>query len=683
MADYVFELLLEEIPAWMHDAAQATLQQQFARVMTDLGVTVAPIVNSTPRRLIVYLPELPAGEADRDEEVKGPPVKAAYDAEGKPTPALNGFLKKNAASIDDVIPGGDYIRVRRTVKGRATGEILQQRVPQIFESLRWPKMMRWGAGEHSYIRPIHSIVSTLDGAHLPVTIFGVASGTTTVGHRTLSPRPIEVTSYNDYVTQLELGRVVIDAMRRRHVMAERARVLASQVRGTPAVDASIWSQWQYLTEYPGVVRAEFRPEYLAIPEEVLVTVMRVHQKQLPIRDADGKLTNSFLAVLDNDGDPDGNACYGNAFVTNARFADAKFFYETDRRRPLASRVEQLEHLQFHEKLGNYREKTERIVRIVTAMGGDESAVAAARLSKADLVTEMVKEFTDLQGKIGGIYAREEGQPDDVWQAIYDHYLPVNADDPLPRTVSGAMVSLADRFDTLVGFFSFGAKPTGSKDPFALRRAAQGAVQILLNRDKRCIKIGIDKLIDFAQQAHGGVDVKQDLLQFFAERVRTLLEASQYGFAYDEIAAAMEAGWASSLTDLVDRIAAVKAIRDEANFLSVLDSAKRIENITAGHTSTAVDPSKLEHDAERRLSELATMVGAQIDDMIAEREYRRALESFAALAPELETFFKDVMVMVDDEGVRRNRMSLLRKIGSAVMKIADVTKIVVDRSEYRA
>jgi glycyl-tRNA synthetase beta chain len=683
MADYVFELLLEEIPAWMHDAAQATLQQQFARVMQDLGVTVAPIVNSTPRRLIVYLPELPAGEADRDEEVKGPPVKAAYDAEGKPTPALNGFLKKNNASADDVISGGDYIRVRRKIKGRATGEILQQRVPQIFESLRWPKMMRWGAGEHSYIRPIHSIVSALDGTHLPLTIFGVASGTKTVGHRTLSSRPIEVTSYNDYVTQLELGRVVIDAMRRRHVMAERARILAAQVRGTPAVDASIWSQWQYLTEYPGVVRAEFGPEYLAIPEEVLVTVMRVHQKQLPIRDGNEKLTNSFLAVLDNDADPDGNACYGNAFVTNARFADAKFFYETDRRRPLADRVEQLEHLQFHEKLGNYREKTERIVSIVEKMGGDRRA---AQLCKADLVTEMVKEFTDLQGKIGGIYAREEGQPDEVWQAIYDHYLPVNADDPLPRTVAGAMISLADRFDTLVGFFSIGAKPTGSKDPFALRRAAQGAVQILLNRDKRCIKIGIDKLIDIAldsQQATGNGQLKDDLLAFFAERVRTLLEASQYGFAYDEIAAAMEAGWASSLTDLVDRIAAVKAIRDEANFLSVLDSAKRIENITAGHDSTAVDPSKLEHDAERRLAELATMVGAQIEEMLAEREYRRALESFAALAPELETFFKEVMVMVDDEGLRRNRMSLLRKIGNAVMKIADVTKIVVDRSEYRA
>jgi glycyl-tRNA synthetase beta chain len=697
MAEYLFELLLEEIPAWMHDTAHAMLQQQFARLTSDLGAPVPPIVNSTPRRLIVYLPELPERETDRDEEVKGPPAKAAYDAEGKPTQALNGFLKKNNATIDDVIAGGDYVRVRRTVKGRAAGEILQQRVPQIVESLRWPKMMRWGAGEYSYIRPVHSVISMLDGAHLPIAIFGIASGTTTVGHRTLAPRRFEVKSYNDYVTQLELAHVVVDAMRRRHVMAERARVLAADARGTPAVDASIWSQWQYLTEYPGVVRAEFRPEYLSIPEEVLVTVMRVHQKQLPIRDISEKLTNSFLAVLDNDGDPDGNAAYGNSFVTNARFADAKFFYETDRRRPLAERVEQLAHLQFQEKLGNYRDKTERIVAIVTAMGGDADAIAAARLCKTDLVTEMVKEFTELQGRIGGIYAREEGQPDAVWQAVYDHYLPVNADDPLPRNAAGAMVSLADRFDTLVGFFRIGAKPTGSKDPFALRRAAQGAVQILLNRDKRRVNIGIERLIDIAlsvaapasgagasaAEAAAATQVKSDLLAFFAERVRTILEASQYGFAYDEIAAAMEAGWASSLPDLVDRIAAVKAVRNEANFLSVLDSAKRIANITAGHDSTRVDPSKLEHEAERRLNELADVVGAQISEMIAAREYGHALESFAALAPELETFFKDVMVMVDDEALRRNRMSLLRKIGSAVMKIADVTKIVVDRSEYRA
>ncbi len=689
MAEYFFELLTEEIPAWMHDAAQSTLREQLSKLLAEVGGAPDPFVTTTPRRIIFFLSDLPLREPDREEEVKGPPRKSAYDANGTPTKALHGFLKKYNATADDILDAGEYVRIRRKISGRGIDTILQQRIPEIVASLRWPKMMRWNSGAHSYIRPVHGIVSIFAGGPLPIEIFGVASGATTVGHRTLAPGRITVAGYNDYMTKLELARVVIDAMRRRHVMAERARMLANQVNGTPSVDATIWAQWQYLTEYPGVLRAEFRREFLALPEEVLVTVMRVHQKQLPIHGSDGRLTNSFLAVLDNEADPDGNAASGNSFVTNARFADAKFFYDTDRRTPLVHRLDQLAHLQFQEKLGNYLEKTKRIeaiaASICTHLGIDSTdTLTAARLCKADLVTEMVKEFTDLQGQIGGIYAREEGHPHAVWQAIYDHYRPVSIDDLLPRTVTGAVVALADKIDTLAGFFRIDARPTGSKDPFALRRAAQGIVQILLNRDKWQVRLGVDQLIDFALAAHTdatNLDARRELLAFFAERLRTVLEISQYGFAYDEIAAAMEAGWAESFTDLVDRITALKAIRNDPNFLSILDSAKRIANITTGHESTRVDVRKLENETERLLDELANAAGKQIDGMIAAREYRRALESFAAMAPELETFFKDVMVMVDDPSVRSNRMSLLRKIGQTVWKIADLTKIVVDRSEY--
>jgi len=531
MAEYLFELLAEEIPAWMHDAAQNALREKLSQITANENITIV----STPRRIAFMLGDLAVKENDREQEMKGPPKKSAYDASGNPTQALQGFLKKNNAAIADVLDSGDeYVRIRRRVEGKKTADVLREKIPQIIESLRWPKMMRWGAGEHAYIRPVHSVVSVFDGEHLPITIFGVASGKQTVGHRILAPSAFAVSSYNDYVTKLELARVVVDPTRRRHVMAERARILGNDVNGTPSVDATIWAQWQYLTEYPGVVRAEFRRDYLGLPEEVLVTVMRVHQKQLPIRDNAGRLTPYFLAVLDNEADPEGNAAYGNSFVTNARFADAKFFYETDRRKKLEERVESLSHLLFQEKLGNYLEKTRRIVKIASAIAGatgvePHEVSVAAHLCKADLVTEMVKEFTDLQGRVGGIYAREEGLPENVWQAIYDHYQPVNIDDALPRTVSGAIVSLADRMDTLAGFFRIGAKPSGSKDPFALRRAAQGVVQILLNRDKRQIRIGIDKLIDVAMEAHGGASgfsptdvalkrdapLKDDLLAFFA------------------------------------------------------------------------------------------------------------------------------------------------------------------------
>jgi glycyl-tRNA synthetase beta chain len=675
MPEYFFELLTEEIPAWMlpHPQLEARLKELSPKVTIDYS----------PRRIAFVLRELPEKRDDVTQEVKGPPKQAAYK-DGQPAPALHGFLKKRNAKLEDLIDRDDpYVWIREVVPGRATSDILSEAVPQIVEGLRWPKMMRWGAGEHSFIRPIHSVISVLDGNHLPITIFGTPSGTSTVGHRTLAPKRFDVSSYNDYVTKLELARVYVDAGRRKHAMAAAAIALAKEVDGKPSDDASIWAQWQYLTEYPGLVRAQFRPEYLALPEEVLVTVMRVHQKQLPIRDADGKLTSSFLAVLDNEGDPDGNAAYGNSFVTNARFADAQFFYDTDRKKKLEERLVQLSHLQFQEKLGNYLDKTKRIEQIAKGILDEADVALAARLAKTDLVTEMVKEFTDLQGRIGGIYAREEGLPETVWQAVYDHYQPVNLDDALPRNVAGCVVSLADRIDTLAGFFAIGAKPTGSKDPFGLRRAAQGIVQILLNRDKREVKIGIDKLIDLGIAAYGKDISRDDLLAFFAERVRTILEASAWQFSYDEIAAAMEAGWASSLTDLVDRIAAVKAVRDEPNFLSVLDSAKRIENIAVGHAHTRVDASLLQEPAEKRLDELADLAVSQIDELIAQREYRRAIESFAGMAPELESFFRDVMVNVDDERVKRNRMSLLRKIGGAVTKIADVTKIVVDRRDYRA
>lgn len=693
MADYFFELLTEEIPAWMHDAAAKTLHDRLTEFCAGVSGKVTEqtvTVSSTSRRFAFVLRDLHARTEDSTQIVKGPPKNAAYK-DGAPTPALLGFLKKQGAAVEDILEDDTpYVQVNRRVPGVETKDLIARAIPQIVESIRWPKMMRWGKGEHSYIRPIHSVISIFDGAHLPISIFDTASGTKTQGHRTLAPDAFEVDSYNEYVTKLELSRVIIDPMRRREVMVHRARTLANEVDGKPSADASIWSQWQYLTEYPGLVRAEFRPDYLALPEEVLVTVMRVHQKQLPIRKRDDDtLTNSFLAVLDNEGDPEGNAAYGNSFVTNARFADAKFFYETDRRKKLEERLEQLSHLQFQEKLGNYLDKTRRIERIAAgiceAAGIDAGdAAAAARLCKADLVTEMVKEFTDLQGRVGGIYAREEGMPENVWQAIYDHYQPVSLDDALPRNIAGAVVSLADKIDTLAGFFSIGAKPTGSKDPFGLRRAAQGIVQILLNRDKRQIRLGIDKLIDLGIDAYGAAaaNVREDLLAFFAERVRTILEMSAWQFAYDEIAAAMEAGWASSLLDLVERTGALKAIRNEANFLSVLDSAKRIENIAQSHTETRVDASRLEHATEKRLNELATLVTSQIDELVSDRRYQDALESFAGLAPELETFFQDVMVNVDDEAVRRNRLSLLRKVGGAVTKIADVTRIVVDRSDYR-
>ncbi|HEY0593343.1 MAG TPA: glycine--tRNA ligase subunit beta [Thermoanaerobaculia bacterium] len=696
--EYVFEMLLEEIPAWMLAQRIERLREGLAAILrgfTGRDPDPATIrAGATSRRIWFALSELPERQPDRVEEVKGPSVKAAFGADGAPSRALEGFLKKNLASIDAIDRREDYVWLRRTIAGKPIETVLREELPRLIEGLHWPKTMRWGDGSRSYIRPVHSIVSVYGGKPLPLAILGTEAGASTTGHRVLARRSVEVRSFDDYRESLRAMHVVVDPDERVETLREKAIALAAEVGGTPADDEGIWEQWKYLTEAPGMVRAEFDPEFLSIPFEVLVTVMRVHQKQLPIWRA-GKLTNSYLAIMDQIGDPDGNVAGGNAFVTNARFADAKFFHETDRKVPLASRVDTLSHLQFQEKLGNYREKTERIVALARAIRteiaqGEDAAVAeAARLAKADLVTEMVKEFTELQGRIGGIYAREEGRPDEVWQAVYDHYLPVNVDDQLPRTVTGAIVALADRLDTLIGFFRIGLKPTGSKDPFALRRAAQGVVQILLNRAPWRIDVPVERLLALALGVHGldsesGRATSSDLHDFLADRVRTLMEHPRYGaYAYDEIAAAMEAGWGGSLPDLVDRLEAIRRARRSPEFLSILDSAKRIRNIAGEETETTVDDSLLDHPTEKRLADLSRLVIEQIDELIASGNYGAALESFAGMAPELERFFNDVLVMVDDPSLRRNRIALLNRVGLAVRGIADITRIVVDRSDYNA
>ncbi len=696
--EYFFELLLEEIPAWMLAQRLERLREGLASILrgfTGSDPDPATIrVGATSRRIWFALADLPARQPDREEEIKGPSLKAAFGADGAPSRALEGFLRKNQARVDAVARRDDYVWLRRAVAGKSIEQVLRDEIPRLVEGIHWPKTMRWGDGTRSYIRPVHSVVSIHGGTPLPMTILGMESGTATTGHRVLSRGTIEVTGFDDYREKLRASHVEIDPEARVAALRAKAATLAAEVGGTPAEDEGIWEQWKYLTEAPGMVRAEFDPEYLSIPFEVLVTVMRVHQKQLPIWRGE-TLTSSYLAIMDQTGDPDGNVAGGNAFVTNARFADAKFFHETDRKVALASRVETLSHLQFQERLGNYLEKTERIealaraIRSEIAKGEEAAVIEAARLAKADLGTEMVKEFTELQGRIGGIYAREEGRPEEVWQAVYDHYLPVNVEDELPRGLTGAVVSLADKIDTLTGFFRIGLKPSGSKDPFALRRAAQGAVQILLNRDPWRIDIPLERLLGLALRVHGvdgdaGRATAADLHDFLADRVRTLMEHPRYGaYAYDEIAAAMEAGWGGSLPDLVDRLEAIRRARRSPEFLSILDSAKRIRNIAGEETETAVDDALFDHPTEKRLADLSRLVVEQIDELIASGNYGAALESFAGMAPELERYFNDVLVMVDDPAVRRNRIALLNRVGLAVRGIADITRIVVDRSDYNS
>jgi glycyl-tRNA synthetase beta chain len=696
--DFLFEVLTEEIPAWMIRDRLAVLREKLGETVAlyEGAVPAAERIecDATSRRIWFLIRELEEKQPDRVEEVKGPSERVAWDESGAPTRALEGFLRKNDATAEEIERRDGYVWLERKVEGESIEGFLAEQVPPLIEGLRWPKMMRWGSGEHSWIRPVHGVVAIYGDLVMPIRIFDVTSEGETEGHRTRGNGRVSLASTDEYRDRLEEARVVVDSSRRVDMLRRAATELAKEVGGTPAEDESIWSQWAFLTEYPGVVRSEFREEYLALPEEVLATVMRVHQKQLPIL-AGGTLTRWFLSIVDADEDPQGLAASGNAFVTNARFADAMFFYEFDRKRSLADRVDELTHLQFQESLGNYREKTTRITTIAETIHAESGASSgiddlreACSLAKADLLTEMVKEFTDLQGQIGGIYARLEGKSEPVWQAIYDHYLPQSMDDALPRGETGAIVSLADRLDTLAGFFLIGLRPTGSRDPFALRRAAQGLVRILFAEGEYRIPVAVDRLVEIAVAAHAvepgesREETRSAILEFLGERVRTVLE-SEWGFAYDETAAGMAAGWAGSLPDLRNRIEALRRARSSSDFLSILDSAKRIANITPGGFRGSLDENLLEHEAEKRLAAIAATVRDQIEEMIREKKYDLALQSFAAMAPELEAFFDQVLVNAEDEKIRENRLALLQEVGSAVASIGDVTRIVVQRKSFES
>ncbi|HXI11037.1 MAG TPA: glycine--tRNA ligase subunit beta [Thermoanaerobaculia bacterium] len=691
--EYFFELLTEEIPAWMLEARLEQLHRDLADLCSRYAGAAAdkiPIrTGATSRRIYFRLGAMPARQSDRVEEIKGPPVRIAYDGEGRPTAALAGFLKKNQLSLESLTSerSDEYIRVTRKLEGLTAIEFLSAEIPRLIQTMRWPKLMRWGGDERTFIRPVHSAISIFDGKVVPLHLLGVTSGRATEGHRILRRDSFEVSSFDDYLTKTKNAKVVIDADDRLAQMRERGRVLGDEVSAQPVNDSPTWGQWKYLTEAAGVVRAEFDRAYLELPEEILVTVMRVHQKQLPLYNGD-QLTHYFLAVMDNVDDREGNAASGNAFVTNARFADARFFHQTDRRTKLQDRIESLRHLQFHEKLGNYHDKRARIMALVDWLAGTlhlpkEEAVEAASLCKVDLVTEMVKEFTELQGQVGGIYAREEGYPESVWKAIYDHYRPVAMDGLMPESESGALVSTADKLDTLAGFFLIGARPTGSKDPFALRRTAQGIVQVVLQREW---PVDIQQLVERALAGYSvasvAPNVADDMMEFMAERLRTLLGHESFAaFSYDEIDAAMAAGWRISLPDLWKRAAAVHNLRDATQFISILDSAKRIANIVGQQTFERRSRSPLGHPTAEQLADAVDEVEKRVTVSIADGDYAGALELFATLAPQLELFFKDVMVMVDDTELRDERLALLDRVGRLVSGIADVTRLVVNRREY--
>jgi len=637
----LFEIGTEEIPDWM-------IPDALAQMRTLFGPAETVRVDGTPRRLALRATGLPDRQPDREEYVSGPALIA-------PAQAVEGFARKQGVAKEALEERDGKYGYTRRIAGRETRELLAQSLPELIGKIAWPKSMYWTAkGGARFIRPIRWIVALFGDEVVPFEFAGVRSGNESSGHRRLGKARFPVT-FGTYNEALRANGVIVSA-------AERRAKIAEQLPAGTHADPVLLETLVYLTELPTVFTGSFDASFLTLPPEVLTTVMRFHQKYFSVDDGHGGIAPQFVAVMNTSGDPAGLVQRGNERVLRARFNDARFFWDTDQHRTLDVRVEDLHHVTFQAKLGTYHEKTQRVEGLVAVLGGDSDALRAARLSKADLTTELVKEFTELQGVVGGLYARAQGEPEAVANAVYEHYKPVSTEDAIPGTRGGQLLAIADKLDTLIGCFRVGLIPSGSKDPFALRRAAQGIVRIIVDA-----RLGVP-LRSYLK------DPK--LEEFMLDRVRNHFRT----FAYDEVNAVLASGW-EDLVDVERRLVAIQAVRPTADFEPLAASFKRIRNIlkqanfTGGST---VDPSLLEPGPEQDLYQAFTKVKEQIA-MLA---HQPALERIAMLRPAVDRFFDAVMVNVPDERIRSNRLALLHSLLTEFSSIADFSEIVTNSQETR-
>ena len=702
MAEFLLEIGLEEVPARMIAGAQAELQRRVVAMLErERLVSVreclewAPKSFSTPRRLAVWVGGVAARQADVAEEMVGPAVKIAFK-DGKPGPAAQAFAKKagvDVAALKTVTTAkGEYLAATSVKAGREAAEVIAEELPKELAAIYWAKNMTWRPGRpERFVRPVRWLLALLGEVVVPVSFGGFTAGNTTRGHRVLAGDGAIPIGFPDEYEQTLLGAHVIADVEARRQTIRKALDRVTRAAGAGLrwrEDHALVDTVTHLTEWPTVVLGSFDPEYLKLPEEILVTVMRDHQKYFAVEDATGKLAPHFLAVLNTKADAAGEAVirHGNERVLRARFNDARFFWEFDQRVPLTERVKLLEKVTFQKDLGSYAAKTERVCKLAASLAGlvesrgskvNEAALGeAARLAKTDLTTELVKEFTELQGQVGGLYARAQGYSAAVSDAIYDQYLPKSMEDWVPRTVEGALLALADKVDTIVGMFGLGLEPTGSKDPFALRRAANGIVKILAEGEP-ALPLTLGDVVDAASPDE---TVRTSVEIFFAERLEFYLREAK-GQAYDVVKAVLAVG-ANDVRDAVARAEAVTAVRGSEDFAAVSAAFKRMKNILAQAAEKGILdyrgdlPKQVSVDpAQTALSAATTQVWESYHKFSEDREYISALQRIATLRPQIDLFFEKVMVMVDDEYDRWTRLMLLRNLVDNFSKIADFSEIV--------
>lgn len=705
MPDLLLEIGCEEIPARMISDASAELEKRVLDLLKNHRLQPAGDVGrtETPRRLTLIARGIPASQPDTQEQLTGPAIKVAYK-DGQPTAAGQAFARKAGVDVAQLrkieTPKGEYLAATVINRGKPAKNVLFELLPKEIAALYWPKNMYWRAGKpERFVRPVRWMVALLDQEVIPLEFGGIKAGNESHGHRILGPALTRISAPSSYTESMRAAHVIASTEEREQRIR---KALDAATRTVPGArwreDAELLKTVVNLTEWPSAILGNFDPQFLSLPEEVLVTVMRDHQKYFAVEDSAHKLAAHFLAVLNTDGDPAGLIRHGNERVLRARFNDARFFWDTDQKILLKDRVEMLKAVTFQKDLGSYYEKAERMAQMVSLIapkiaGLSVSQLAlnqSAMLAKTDLTTELVKEFTELQGIIGGLYAKAQGLPETVADAIYDQYKPASMDDSAPRTLEGALLSIADKADSIAGMFALGMVPSGSKDPFALRRQANGIIKVIAEH-KLPLKI-LSLFVDARERYKGSEAEKKfklddkaykDAIQaFFRERLEFYLR-DYCGLAYDVVNAALAAD-ADDVVDAAARAVAVAKVRPSADFESISTSFKRMKNILRQarennrQIADPFNPALLHEDAEKRLAGEIPQVAARVKSLREKKQYEQALLEISRLRPAIDAFFDKVMVMVEAEELRAQRLALLQTLVNEFSNISDFSEIVTEK-----
>ena len=713
MSNFLFEIGCEEIPARMIDNASAELSRRVRELLIHerLADAVSLQEFSTPRRLAVIVSGVSQAQPDIEEQVMGPSLKVAYK-DGRPAAPAVAFAGKVGLDLSKLekvtTPKGDYLAAKITRKGRPASEVLAELLPREIGAIYWPKNMYWRNTGERFVRPVRWLVAMLDDRVVPLAFAGIHASSKSRGHRILADRTVKIIAALKFAETLCSVKVLDQSARRERIRKELDAAARSLSGARWREDKTLLDSVVNLTEFPSAILGNFDREFLELPEEVLVTVMRDHQKYFAVEDASGKLAPHFLAVLNTDGDPQGIIRHGHERVLRARFNDARFFWQTDQKVPLRERVELLKHVTFQKDLGSYYDKTLRVQRLcswlseIVRQSGMQIRPGvvhkAACLAKADLTTELVKEFTELQGIVGGLYARAQQLDPDlpentrfaIADAIYDHYKPQSMQDSVPRTIEGAVLSVGDKADSIAGMFALGLQPTGSKDPFALRRQANGIVKIVAEWK---LPLTITEIFKSTRAGYPGSDSEKTktltlLYSFMRERQEFYLREAK-GFDYDTVRAVMASSAdPDNIVETIARAEAVAAVRGSEDFKQISIAFKRIKNILSQVRDAGVDIGTdfdlpvMQEKEEKILAKETRRVSSQVEQLQKEGRYIDALTEISKLRPAVDSFFDKVMVMVEDAGLRKTRLALLAVLLKNFSTIADFSEIVTEGKESK-